>query len=129
MPTTLATGVGLEAGGFAAGVEAGHLALYRCEQVVDVIALQETFPERLERGALIRGSLRLLRVPAPGQRLQLAFVFLPLALDRLPSRLETRPQRRPIGAGLPAVADLVELLVEGKHFLEQPGRHLRGPGP
>src|SRR5688572_19477150 len=129
MPTTLATGVGLEAGGFAAGVEAGHLALDRCEQVVDVIALQKTLPKRLERGALFRRTRRLLRVPAPGQCLQLAFVLLPLALDRLPGGLETRPQLGPIGAGLPAVADLVELLVEGEHFLEQPGRHLRRPGP
>src|SRR5688572_14507718 len=129
MPTTLATGVRLGARGFAAVVEAGQLAFDRCEQIVDVIALQETLPKRLERGALFRSSFRLLRVPAPGQRLQLVFVFLPLALDRLPGRLETRPQLRPIGAGLPAVADLVELLVEGKHFLEQPGRHLRGPRP
>src|SRR5688500_4231236 len=106
MPTTLATGVALGAGGFGARVQARDLALYRCEQVVDVIALEEAFPKGVERGAFLRAAGGLLRVPAAGQRLQLLFVFLPLALDRLSRRLETRAQLRPIGAGFPALADL-----------------------
>src|SRR5437660_12884046 len=96
-----------------------HLALDRREQVVDVVALEQTLAQRIERRALVLGGRILpldsargeLRVPTRAQLLQLPLVLLALGLDGRARLLEARAQPFRIGARLAQVANLVQLLV------------------
>src|SRR6187399_2998595 len=103
----------------------GRLALDRREQVGDVVTLEQQLPQPLERGAPLGGAGRRLAVPPRAGLSQGAFVLVALGLDRLPRGGQPRRQRRRLGARLPRVANLVELLVEREHLFEQAGGHLR----
>ena len=99
-----------------------QLAFDSSQQVRDVIALEKPVAERFERAAplaLARGG-----VPARRQFLQLRFVLRTLGLDRQPGSLETPLPDVRRRATRPLFPHLVEFLVEGEDFLQQPGRHL-----
>src|SRR5262249_13291723 len=106
-----------------------QLAFDAREQVVDVVALQDALAKGIEHGAaLARGATGLdERIPSRRQIAQLRFVGGALRFDWRPRSLEPRLPRNRGGAGGALLANLVELLVEREHLLEQRRRHrLRG---
>src|ERR1044071_7766287 len=113
--------------------QARALALDGREQVVDVVALEQPFAQRLERRALVRRRRLLpfdfaqgkLAVPARAQLLQLTLVLVALGVDGRPGFLEPRAQRVRIRSRLAQRANLVELLVQREDLLEQRRRYLR----
>ena len=110
----------------AAGSSSARLAIDGREQVVDVVALEQPLAQRVERRALLGGGRRSPGRPtARSAPASCALVLLALRVDRLARRVEPRAQRRRIGARLAQLANLVELLVQREHFLEQRRRHLR----
>ena len=97
------------------------------EQVVDVVALEQPIAQRLEHR---RGARSPVASTSASQRADsscsCASCSTPLGFDRLARALEPALplfRRRAAGAQL---ADLVELLVQREHFLEQRRRHLLG---
>ena len=121
MPTTLPMTWGSRL-----GLQALRFAFDRRQQVVDVVALEQPLAQRLERGAPRR------RRSSPScashralSSCELALVLVALALDRRARRRQPRRERRAIGtARFAQLANLVELLVEREHLLEQRRRHL-----
>src|SRR5881628_3369831 len=85
-----------------------RLAIDRREKIVDVVPLEHPLAERLERDTLLA------LIPFGAQVLKLPFVLVAPTLDRLACRDQTLAQRRRINAAFTQLADLVELLVEGK---------------
>src|SRR5690348_15777824 len=126
MPTTLLTGFRLRASGVrrsGRSGRAGTRSLYpganRChltfdggQQVVDVIALQQESAESVERFPLLGGCRVAFAVPPRAQRLQLRFVLVALAVDRLAGSLQAFPECFGRGTGLTRFPDPVELLVQ-----------------
>src|SRR4030095_7403940 len=116
-------------GGLAAGavnLEPGDFPFNGREQVVDVIALEETLAKRFERCPLLRRWRMLpfdvaqgeLTVPARAQLLQLPLVFVAFRVNRLPGIRETGQQPFGVLARFAQLTYLVEFLVEREHFLE-----------
>ena len=97
------------------------------QQVVDVVALEHPLAQRAQHRPRARSSAAAVdeRVPLRRQRLQLLFVLLALVLRSAARRAAAAARHSSAGAPLVAqVADLVELLVQREHFLEQRRRHL-----
>ena len=106
-------------------LQALGLAIDRGEQVVDVVALQQTLAQCVERRTSLCGApISELLIPTRAQRFHFTLVFLALQVDRLARRFEALPQRCGIAARLTRLTNLVELFVQLEHFLEQAGRNL-----
>src|SRR5580704_5826856 len=96
------------------------------QQVRDVIPLEEPIAQGLEHRATLCFRYPLVdeRIPSGGQLLQLRLVLDALRLDRLAGALEARGPFLRRRAALAKLTNLVELLVQREHFLEQRRRHL-----
>src|SRR5204863_9712369 len=116
------TGAGLVARGL--GLEPWARPFYGGEQVVDVVALEQPLAQRVERRALLAGGRAVLAVPPRAQLLKLPLVLLALRVDGRARLLEPGAQLPGIRSPFAQLANLVELLVERKHFLEQRRRDL-----
>src|SRR6185369_9968385 len=94
------------------------------QEIVDVIPLEQRFAQCVQRRATFSGRRALcLTVPLHAQCFDLPLVLLALAVNRRAGRIEPRRERRRLGAGLPLLANLVELLVQLEYFLEEGRRH------
>src|SRR5258705_1564010 len=126
MPTTLPM---TARGRLPAAGQARDLAFDRCEQVVDVVALQETLTQGIERGALLGRRRALLAVPARAPRLRLLLVLVGPGVNRRARLLQPCAQLVRIRARLAQLPNLVQLLVQREDLLEQRRRHLASPWP
>src|SRR5258705_12487126 len=120
MPTTLPM---TARGRLPAAGQARDLAFDGCEQVVDVVALQETLTQGIERGALLGRGRALLAVPARAQRLQLLLVLVAPGVNRRARLLQPCAQLVRIRATLAQLPNLVQFLVQCEHLFEQRGRY------
>src|SRR5258705_6653791 len=104
MPTTLPM---TARGRLPAAGQARDLAFDGCEQVVDVVALQETLTQGIERGALLGRRRALLAVPARAQRLQLLLVLVAPGVNRRAPLFQPCAQVVRLRAGLGQLTDVV----------------------